>query len=51
MIADIVYDGALSGQAYLILAGMLILIVGGLSWCFYRAVRAASENAEEQRPD
>lgn len=51
MIAEIVYDGKLSGQAYLILAGALLLIVGGLTWCFHRAVRAANKNAGQQRPD
>lgn len=51
MIGEIVYDGQLSGSAYLILGVMLLLIVGGLSWCFYRAVRAASTDAGEQKPD
>lgn len=44
-------DGELSGQAYLVLAGVLLLIVGGLTWCFLRAARAANKGADEQRPD
>jgi len=51
LLAAIEYDGNLSGVAYLILAGMFALIVGGLSWCFYRALTATNKNADEQMPD
>jgi hypothetical protein len=51
MIAEIIYDGKLSVAAWLILAGMTALIVGGLSWCFYRAVAATRKDAAEQLPD
>ena len=44
-IKPIVYNNELSGASYLILGGMLGLIVIGLLWCFYRAIRATS------RPD
>lgn len=37
--------------AYVILALMLALIVGGLAWCFYRAIRAAGTDAPEQLPE
>lgn len=51
MLAEIVYDGHLSGAAVAILVGMGLLIIGGLSWCFYRALNAAGQNAGEQYPD
>ena len=51
LLAVVKYDGELSGQAYAILAVMLLLIVGGLSWCFYRAIKANSSQADDQRPD
>lgn len=51
ILAEVAYDGELSGWAYGILAGMLLLIVGGFSWCFYRAMKASSKNADEQLPD
>ena len=51
ILAQINYNGQLSGEAYLILAGMFLLIVGGLSWCFYRAIKAAGKNAPQQLPD
>jgi len=44
------YDGELSGQAYLVLGLMLGLIVVGLLWCFYRAIKAAGAAAEEKQP-
>ena len=50
MLAEIEYNGELSLAAYLILAGMLVLLVGGYCWCFYRAIRAAGDG-EEQVPD
>ena len=51
MLADIVYDGELSGVAYLILSVTVLVIVGGLAWCFYRAIKAASQGGEVQLPD
>jgi neurotransmitter:Na+ symporter, NSS family len=36
---------------YLVLACMLGLLVVGLGWCFYRAVRGSSESSEPQWPD
>ena len=51
MLAAVTYDGQLSGTAWVILAAMGLLIVGGLSWCFYRALKAAGKGAAEQHPD
>jgi len=52
MLGEIVYDGELSGTAWMILFVTLLVIVGGLSWCFYRAIRAASEGVGiPQLPD
>jgi len=50
LMAEIVYDGRLSVTAYVILSLMILLLVGGFSWCFYRAIRA-SNSEEEQLPD
>jgi len=41
----------MSTPAYAILAVMLALIVGGIGWCFYRAIRAAGGAAPQQLPD
>ena len=40
----------MSWVSYLVLTGMITLIVGGLGWCFYRAIKAAGggEEAPEQ---
>ena len=51
LIASIEYDGQLSATAYVILALILLGIVAGLGWCFYRAVMAAGKVAEPQTPD
>ena len=51
ILANITYDGQLSATAYAILAAIFLLIVGGLSWCFYRAIIAANKNSEQQLPD
>ncbi len=51
ILAEIDYDGQLSAWAYIILAAIFLLIVGGLSWCFYRALTATGRNAVEQHPD
>ena len=50
-LAEVVYDGELSGQAYLILTFMLVLIIGGLSWCIYRAISANNKSDAQQYPD
>ena len=51
MLSEIVYDGELSGTAYMILFVVLLIIIGGLSWCFYRAIKAAGDSASPQLPD
>ncbi|HUT29456.1 MAG TPA: sodium-dependent transporter [Sedimentisphaerales bacterium] len=38
----------LSGVSYLILCGALLIIIGGLAWCFYRALMAAGKAEELQ---
>ena len=51
LLADIKYDGQLSATAYVILAVVLLGIIAGLGWCFYRAVTAAGGAEEPQSPD
>ncbi len=51
MLAEIEYNGQLSAGAYIILTALFLLIVGGLSWCFYRAITAVNKDAAEQLPD
>ena len=52
MLSEVVYDGQLSATAYLMLFAVLLVIVGGLGWCFYRAVRAAGGDTDEpQEPE
>ncbi len=59
ILAKVIYDGKLSDTAYIILAVMILIIVGGLGWCFYRAAKAAKhhltnaneDNSQEQYPD
>ena len=41
----------LSGVSYIILAIVLLIIIGGLGWCFYRALTAVSKDAGTQHPD
>ncbi len=41
----------LSGVSYLILAVVSLIIIGGLSWCFYRALTAAGRDTGIQHPD
>ncbi|MHC4457940.1 MAG: sodium-dependent transporter [Planctomycetota bacterium] len=41
----------LGGVSYLILSVMLLLIIGGLGWCFYRALSTTNENTKTQHPD
>ncbi len=46
------YNGELSGEAWIVLSAMILLIVGGLSWCFFKAITAANNNQDqEQLPD
>jgi len=51
LFASIEYDGQLSATAYVILAVVLLGIIAGLGWCFYRAVTAVDRSAEPQSPD
>ena len=51
ILAKIDYDGVLSTEAYLILAGMFLIIVGGLGWCLYRALTAEKKESSQQMPD
>jgi len=41
----------LSGVSYVILAVVFLIIVGGLGWCFYRALAAAGRDMAIQHPD
>ena len=50
-LAEIEYDGELSAMAYIILAAVLMIIIGGLGWCFYRAVMAAGKEEDVQHHD
>ena len=47
-VTPIVYDNELSIVSWVILGVMLALIVGGLAWCFYRALRGAGAGEQEQ---
>jgi NSS family neurotransmitter:Na+ symporter len=38
----------LSGVSYVILSVVLLLIIGGLGWCFYRALSGVSEDNQRQ---
>jgi len=40
----------LSGVSYIILAVVFLIIIGGLGWCFYRALAAAKDTGI-QHPD
>ena len=51
MLAEVIYDGELSGVAYAILFIAMLVIVGGLGWCFYRALKATDKDAEPQLPE
>jgi len=50
-LGDVVYDGQLSATAYIILSMVLLGIIAGLSWCFYRAMTAGDTTAEPQFRD
>jgi len=41
----------LTAVSYVILSVVLLLIVGGLGWCFYKAMAAAGAQVEPQLPD
>jgi len=41
----------LSGVSYVILAVVFLIIIGGLGWCFYRALAAAGRDTGIQHPD
>jgi NSS family neurotransmitter:Na+ symporter len=41
----------LSGISYAILVVVFLIIIGGLGWCFYRALTAASKDTGIQHPD
>ena len=41
----------LSGVSYIILAVVFLIIIGGLAWCFYKALTAASRDTGIQHPD
>lgn len=41
----------LSGVSYLILAVVVLIIIGGLGWCFYRALMAANKDTDIQHAD
>ncbi len=41
----------LSGVSYIILAAVFLIIIGGLGWCFYRALSPANEDTGIQHPD
>ncbi len=51
MLSEVVYDGELSATAYIVLFSVLLVIIGGLSWCFYRAIKAGGGTAEPQQPE
>jgi len=44
------YDAELSGTSYVVLGVMLALIVVGLLWCFYRAIKAAGGASPPEQP-
>jgi NSS family neurotransmitter:Na+ symporter len=41
----------LSGVSYVILAVVFLIMIGGLGWCFYRALAAANLNKDLQHPE
>ena len=41
----------LSGVSYIILGVVFFIIIGGLGWCFYRALIAAGKDTDIQYPD
>ncbi len=51
LLAEVEYNGELSAVAYIILACAIFIIIGGLGWCFYRALMAGGQEAPQQHPD
>ena len=51
ILSKIEYDGQLSATAYTILVVVLMGIICGLGWCFYRAITATDKSAQPQLPD
>lgn len=51
LFANIEYDGELSATAYIILSVVVLGIIVGLSWCFYRAITAAGGTGGPQSPN
>jgi len=51
ILGNIEYDGQLSVTAYIILAVVLLGIIAGLGWCFYRAVMENGKPVEPQIHD
>ena len=41
----------LSGVSYIILAAVFLIIIGGLGWCFFRALSVANADKGIQHPD
>ena len=41
----------LTGVSYIILAVVFLIMIGGLGWCFYRALTAAGTDTAVQHPD
>ena len=41
----------LSGVSYIILAAVFLIIIGGLAWCFFRALSVANVDTGIQHPD
>ena len=51
ILAEVEYDGHLSATAYIILTVVLLGIIVGLGWCFYKALIATEGAVEPQSPD
>lgn len=52
-LADVAYDGQLSFSAYIMLMAVLFIILGGLGWCFYRAIKGSNsgpDSYDAQKP-
>jgi NSS family neurotransmitter:Na+ symporter len=47
----VIVSQELSGISYVILAVVFLIIIGGLAWCFYKALAAAGSSGEAQSPD
>ena len=48
---DYAADGELNATAYLFIAVALVVIFGGLAWCFWRAMLAAGRQDTDMGPD